>query len=399
MHLNKLQVAVASIGATAALGLAAATPVYGEPADADCNTNTGDTGSESWMSHDELGDALAGIESRSGGTVDVEVAGKSNRGRELWAARVGTGPDAVLVTSQIHGNEPTGTPALVSLLRELGADTAWAREIRERVTLVAVPQMNPDGAALDRRGNDRSWSEVVADFPQLAGAEPAWNYYTGRLQGDDYSQRPGFDVNRDYHPHLDYVPQPGDFPGSSAEPGWFIQPEAQTVRDVYVGLQQELGRVDAYIDLHHQAPCYVDENGEDQVTMSLSGKFVADPSSPEGSQWSEFADEYRLAYSKQLTVAAYDALSSYGESPFGNITLYPQDINLPGTGLGTFALNGSGTVLFEVRGQTHSWGAKMRGQLVETVERGLAGVIEGIADGSAGSIDPDRYDDIPETDR
>lgn len=52
----------------------------------------------------------------------------------------------------------------------------------------------------------------------------------------------------------------------------------------------------------------------------------------------------------------------------------PQDIDLPGTALGSFALNGSGTVLIEVRGQTQSWGAKMRGQLVETVERGLDGI-------------------------
>jgi hypothetical protein len=397
MRLSKLAVATTSLAA--ALGLAAVVPVHAEPANANCNTNTGDTGSEAWTSHQELGDALAGIERRSGGTVDVEVAGYANRGRELWTARVGTGDKAILVTSQIHGNEPTGTPAMVSLLRRLGADTGWAARMRDAVTVVAVPHMNPDGAALDRRGNDRTWADVVEDFPQLAGAEPAWNYYTGTLQGDDYSQRPGFDVNRDYHPDLGYVPQPADFPGTSDDPGWYIQPESQTIRNVYVGLQREFGAVDAYVDLHHQAPCYTDENGEDRVTMSLSGKFVADPSSPEGAEWSQFADEYRPDYSKQLTLTAYDALSSYGESPFGNITLYPQDINLPGTGLGSFALNGSGTVLFEVRGQTHSWGAKMRGQLIGTVERGMAGIIEGIASGSVNDLDPARYDDIPETDR
>lgn len=397
MRLSKLAVATTSFAT--AMALAAVVPVHAEPADANCNTNTGDTGSEAWTSHQELGDALAGIERRSGGTVDVDVAGRSNRGRELWAARVGTGDKAILVTSQIHGNEPTGTPALVSLLRELGSDTGWAARMRDAITVVAVPHMNPDGAVLDRRGNDRTWADVVEDFRQLAGAEPAWNYYTGRLQGDDYSQRPGFDVNRDYHPDLGYVPQPADLPGTSADPGWYIHPESQTIRNVYVGLQREFGVVDAYVDLHHQAPCYTDENGEDRVTMSLSGKFVADPSSPEGAEWSQFADEYRPGYSKQLTLAAYDALSSYGESPFGNLTLYPQDINLPGTGLGSFALNGSGTVLFEVRGQTHSWGAKMRGQLIRTVEQGMVGILEGIASGSVNDLDPARYDDIPETDR
>lgn len=82
-----------------------------------------------------------------------------------------------------------------------------------------------------------------------------------------------------------------------------------------------------------------------------------------------------------------------------NITLYPQDIDLPGTALGSFALNGSGAVLFEVRGQTQSWGARMKGQLVKTVERGLEGILEGLATGSAYELDPERYHDIPETER
>jgi hypothetical protein len=98
-------------------------------------------------------------------------------------------------------------------------------------------------------------------------------------------------------------------------------------------------------------------------------------------------------------VAAYDALRSRGESGFGSITLYPQNQDLPGTGLGSFALNGTGVSLFEVRGQTQSWGAKKRGQLIATVERGLTGILDGVADGSVHGIDPGRYDSIPETDR
>lgn len=250
--------------------------------------------------------------------------------------------------------------------------------------------MNPDAAELDRRGNDRSWEEVVEDFPQLAGSQPAWNYYDRARQGDDYAADPGFDVNRDFHPDLDYVPRPADFPGSSSEPGWYIHPESQAVRDLYVDLHGEFGSVDTFVDLHHQGPCYEVEGGDDRVTMSLSGKFV------DIGNHAEYAEDYDLDYSKQLTLAAYDELQR-GESPFGNLTLYPQDIDLPGTALGSFALNGSGTVLFEVRGQTQSWGAKMRGQLVSTVERGLVGMVDAVADGSVEQADPARYDDIPET--
>uniref|UniRef100_UPI0009EA7BAA hypothetical protein n=1 Tax=Streptomyces atratus TaxID=1893 RepID=UPI0009EA7BAA len=50
--------------------------------------------------------------------------------------------------------------------------------------------------------------------------------------------------------------------------------------------------------------------------------------------------------------------------------------------LGAFALNGSGTVLFEVRGQTQSMGQKKKGQLIKAVERGLYGIINGVSEGS-----------------
>ncbi|WP_017557865.1 M14 family zinc carboxypeptidase [Nocardiopsis baichengensis] len=374
-------------------------PAAAEPAAAPCSPHK-DTGTASWTDHAELGDELQRLERRSKGALEVEVAGRSGQGREIWTARVGEGPRTVMVASEIHGNEKTGTEAVLRLLRSLSGPSKQARELREQVTVVAVPKMNPDGSELDRRGNDRSWSDVVDDFPQLEGAPPSWNHYTGELQGDDYAQRPGFDVNRDFNPDLDYVPDPADLPGDSASPGWFVQPESQAVRDAYVALAEEKGGVDAYIDLHHQGPCYQDENGEFWVDLSLSGNFLPEQGSPEWERkYSEYDDVYDNEFSRQLNLAAYDELQSYGESNFGDVTLYPQEQDLPGTALASFALNGSGTVLFEVRGQTQSWGSKQRGRLVTTVERGLTAVVEGVADGSARNLDPERYDDIPATAR
>ena len=385
---------LAALAIPAALALTApaliSPPAAAEPSSAACGTQAGDTGSSSWTDHAELERELADLERRSRGLVDVDVVGQSNRGRDIWSARVGEGDRVVLVQSEIHGNEKTGTEALLSLLRTMSAPTPQAQQWREAVTLVAVPKMNPDAAELDRRGNDRTWAEVVADFPQLAGATPSWNYYTRPRQGDDYAARPGFDVNRDFHPDLDYVAQPEDFPGASDEPGWYIHPESQAIRDLYVDLQDEFSVVDVFVDLHHQGPCYGVAGTDDRVTMSLSGKFV------DVENHREHDNGYDLEHSKQLTLAAYDALQQ-AESPFSNLTLYPQDIDLPGTALGSFALNGSGTVLFEVRGQTQTMGAKMRGQLNETVVRGLAGIVDAVADGSIDEIDAARYDEIPET--
>ncbi|MBW4721802.1 M14 family zinc carboxypeptidase [Saccharothrix obliqua] len=347
--------------------------------------------------HRELGVELDRVARTSAGRVRVDLLGRSNRGREIWGARVGTGRKVVLLTSEIHGNEKTGTDALLSLLDWVGtSDSAKARRWRSELTIVAVPKMNPDAAELDRRANDMTWDEVTARFPHLRGSGPSWNYYTGSVQGDDYSARPGFDINRDYHPNLDYVPRKEDFPGTSTRPGWYISPETRIIRDVYRGLTAEFGKVDTYIDLHHQGACYVMPDDHDRfVTLSISGKFVDNPATTPGLE--EYAGKYDLDYSKRLNVAVHNALQAAAANRpvFGNVTLYPQDTNLPGTGLGSFALNGSGTVLFEVRGQTQTLGQQHRATLTRAVYIGLDGVLSSIASGQVHQLSPADYDRIP----
>ena len=162
-----------------------------QDSNAECQ-NLDDPAFTGWTSHAQLTAALDRIERTSRGRVDVEVIGRSNRGRELYAARVGTGDRVMLVTSAIHGNEKTGTEALLRWLQHVGSsDTDEVRTLLEGLTFVAVPMLNPDGGELNRRQNDFPWSEVVQAFPQLAGADRAWYY--SRSAG-------GFDVNRDFNP-------------------------------------------------------------------------------------------------------------------------------------------------------------------------------------------------------
>jgi hypothetical protein len=286
----------------------------------------------------------------------------------------------VLIESQIHGNEPHGTVALLNLLQTLGGSSKRAQEIREAVTVVAVPQLNADGGALDQRQNDQTWEDVRAQFPQLADAPTAWNYN---------SRAEGFDINRDFNPDLDYVPAAADFPGTSAGTGWYITPEARAVRDVYASLEDEFGTVDVFVDLHNQGPCYTGVGMDEYSTLSISGRFIADPT--EFGDWPEF--DYDA--SRRLNVAVFDALQ-VGNSPYGAVTLYPQDTNLPGTALGSFALRGSATILFETIGQTQTLGQKKAGLLTKQVEVGLTAIVDAITDGTLDSIDPSRYESIPE---
>ncbi|AUS77352.1 peptidase M14 [Actinoalloteichus sp. AHMU CJ021] len=368
-----------------------------EPAER-CSTRPQDNPVDAFTDYEELLVELDRIEAESRGRVQVDQIGTSNRGRLIQAARVGDGDTVVLLTSEIHGNEKTGTDAILWLLDHLGrSNSRFAQEVRSELTVVAVPKMNPDAAELNRRGNDMTWDEVVDLHPQLAGAEPAWNYITNVRQGHDYGPRPGFDINRDYNPDLSYVPDAADLPGNSARPGWFLSPETQAVRDLYVDLTEEFGTVDTYVDIHHQGPCYVMPGTDDYVTLSLSGKFVADPNTEEGARYAEYADRYDLDYAKQLNVAAYDALrdASAHRPEFAHVSLYPQDVDLPGTGLGSFALNGSGSVLFEVRGQSQDLGERHRVMLTQAVYVGVEGILRGVASGQVRDLDPADYDAIP----
>lgn len=362
-------------------GVVATAPASAVPVESHCGTEASGSGSNGFVDHDQLTKSLQRIERTSGGDVDVSVAGHSNQDREIYQARVGEGDTVLLVQSQIHGNEMHGTEALLNLLQEWGGNTPEARALREEVTIVAIPRLNVDGGENDTRQNDMTWDDVVADFPQLEGASPAWNYHSGVG---------GFDVNRDFNPDLGYVPQPEDFPGDSADTGWYITPEAQTVRDVYAGLEGEFGTVDYFVDLHNQWSCYATEDMEDMSPLSISGRFIADPT--EFGDWPEF--DYDA--SRRANVAVYDALQGHGNSGYGDLTLYPQDINLPGTALGSFALRGSATVLFETSSQTQYDGMKRNGMLRNQIEVGLGGLVDSIADGSIASLDPEDYEEIPE---
>lgn len=393
MKKKKLMTTIGVLGLCTALAM----PAYAVETTSQPDSHHHDYSISGFIDYSELQKNLFQIEKTSKGTVQVDVAGQSNKGLDIYTARVGTGDKVVLIQSEIHGNEKTGTVAILNLLKTLSNNSKESKQIREELTIVFMPMMNPDASEADKRRNSMTWSEAVEDFPQLAGATPSWNYLDrGISQSYNYGENPGFDVNRDFNPDLNYVPQAADFPGASNTPGWFITPESQVSRDVYKSLQEEYGKVDVFIDLHHQGMYYVDGT-DDEVTLSLSAQFVPDPNTPEGSKYAEYADNYDYDFSRQLNVAAYNELQSYGNSRFKNISLYSQGLDLPGTALGSYALNGSGTVLFEVRGQTQMMGQKEKGLLVKSVERGLSAIVESVADGSVETLNPEDYEKIPLT--
>lgn len=79
--------------------------------------------------------------------------GSSVKNRPIHSITAGTGPISILMWSQMHGNESTTTKALLDLINFLGQDSAEGNELLERCTLVIIPILNPDGAAVYTRVN------------------------------------------------------------------------------------------------------------------------------------------------------------------------------------------------------------------------------------------------------
>ena len=107
------------------------------------------------LKHEELRARLAAIAARYPGLFSIAEEGVSGEGRNIPLLVVGDGPTTVLLWSQMHGDEPTATSALLDVLEHLGRtrETPDTERLLSRLTLAIIPMLNPDGAERTRRTN------------------------------------------------------------------------------------------------------------------------------------------------------------------------------------------------------------------------------------------------------
>ena len=79
--------------------------------------------------------------------------GFSEEGRSIKRTQIGNGPIRILIWSQMHGNEATGTLAMLELLKLVGFYPEHFKDWLEKVTLFFIPMLNPDGSARFTRRN------------------------------------------------------------------------------------------------------------------------------------------------------------------------------------------------------------------------------------------------------
>jgi len=82
----------------------------------------------------------------------IEI-GKSVEERSINLLQYGNGEKKVMIWSQMHGNESTGTNAILDLLNLLEAQTPFSAKLLSKLTIQIIPMVNPDGTALYQRRN------------------------------------------------------------------------------------------------------------------------------------------------------------------------------------------------------------------------------------------------------
>lgn len=124
------------------------------------------------LQHSQLMESLQRLESRHKGDLRVQEIGQSVLGRSIQMITLGRGEEKILFWSQMHGDEPSATPALLDMANYLleHADDPVARSILDKYTLLMIPMLNPDGAEVYERFNAQG-IDINRDALHLATPE------------------------------------------------------------------------------------------------------------------------------------------------------------------------------------------------------------------------------------
>lgn len=321
-------------------------------------STNGNTSINSMLSYEDVVKTLNGIEQASKGKVEVftlDRFGKSEQGRSIYVAKVGTGEKKIWIQAQIHGNEKLVTEAALQMLKTYASNNSKeVQTVLEESTLYFIPMYNPDGAEMNTRG-----TKITE---------------TGQL----------LDLNRDWSPE-----------------GGFKAKESKVVYSFWAELKPDFA-----IDLHHQGLKQV--YGTNEATSFSLGISLA-PNGPTLPAYKNYNDVTR-----QMLAYVYDQMNGYGYTHIDRYQIVDSekqvgyDIDIKGgvvsammMGLNYSGLNPENhshpAVFFETKGNSSdgSLGQKSNGYLTKQNYLALKSLIYGYVTGEVNDVDPESWNSIP----
>ena len=148
-------------------------------------------------SYDELAGYIQQLE--KSGLIKTEVLAKSVQGRSIFGVKFSSsefGKDPskikVLFLAQQHGNEQGGKEGALLLMQELLKPEN--RYLFNRIDLVIVPQMNPDGSETNHRRNgngmDLNRNHLILTEPETTGLHRLFDKYLFEVTMDIHEYSP-----------------------------------------------------------------------------------------------------------------------------------------------------------------------------------------------------------------
>ncbi len=137
---------------------------------------------------------------------NVESAGKSLDGKEIYLLSIGEGKTNVLLWSQMHGDESTGTMALFDLFKFLDADdefNKFRKNILRKLKIFFIPMLNPDGAEDIKRRNslniDLNRDALRLEFPESKILKTVRDSLKPKFAFNLHDQNPKYTSGNSYH--------------------------------------------------------------------------------------------------------------------------------------------------------------------------------------------------------
>ena len=86
--------------------------------------------------------------------VSFKIIGTSEENRNIYQIKIGKGSKKILIWTQMHGNECTGTKSAIDLINFMNtSDNEIIDQILTSCTIKIIPILNPDGAEYFTRFN------------------------------------------------------------------------------------------------------------------------------------------------------------------------------------------------------------------------------------------------------
>ncbi len=363
---------------------------------------------EAFSSYEELTDQLTKID-RQSDAVEVESAGVTGQGRDIWLAKIGDpSKTPVLIITQQHGDEPHGTEAALSIIKKLSTNSAKARQVLDELYVLVVPRVNPDGSTIPERGNldfsaperdsrscfDSAGNVIDSRLDQGRGV------FTTDIDLDDGTVGWSYDINRYHWPDWSDSWQIRCNPsltGVHFDPSQNPVPEAVAVLETYEAYQPIW-----VVDVHNQGISAVVEDpagdGANRPNRRVTSSVLWPTNEAVNEQSRDLSKQLALAMKLRSLELGYSEMTRYVGGDFPGIARNAYGL-LGNDRIAAGETIAGGSVLVEISGQTEGGpssniGQKSIGKLVNEARSILWAALDTTADGSLFDLDPDRAEQL-----